>query len=51
MARLLYSAFFYAAQPLVLLRLLWRGRKQPEYRQHVGERYGFYPPSPAAPPT
>ena len=49
MARLLYSAFFYAAQPLVLLRLLWRGRKQPEYRQHVGERYGFYPPSPAAP--
>jgi len=24
------------------LKLLWRGFKQPEYRQHVGERYGFY---------
>ena len=42
MARLLYSLLFYIAQPLVWLRLLWRGRKQPEYRQHVAERYGFY---------
>ena len=49
MARLLYTVLFYAAQPLVWVRLLWRGRKQPEYRQHVGERYGFYPPAPAAP--
>jgi len=43
MARLLYSLLFYLAQPLVWLRLLLRGRKQPEYRRHVGERYGFYP--------
>jgi 3-deoxy-D-manno-octulosonic-acid transferase len=43
MARLLYTLAFYAAQPLIWLRLLWRGRKQPEYRHHVGERYGFYP--------
>ncbi|MEI7429767.1 MAG: lipid IV(A) 3-deoxy-D-manno-octulosonic acid transferase [Betaproteobacteria bacterium] len=43
MARLLYSLFFYLAQPLVWLRLLWRARKQPEYLQHLGERYGFYP--------
>ncbi|MBI2307944.1 MAG: lipid IV(A) 3-deoxy-D-manno-octulosonic acid transferase [Rhodocyclales bacterium] len=49
MARLLYSLIFYVAQPLVWLRLLWRGRKQPEYRRHVGERYGFYPPAPARP--
>ena len=42
MARLFYSVLFYAAQPLVWLRLLWRGRKQPEYRQHIAERYGFY---------
>lgn len=49
MARLLYSALFYAAQPLVWLRLLWRGRRQPEYRQHVGERYGFYCPRPSGP--
>ena len=41
MARLVYSIVFYLAQPLVWLRLLWRSRKQPEYLQHVGERYGF----------
>lgn len=27
--------------PLALLRLWWRGRKQPGYRQHIGERFGF----------
>ena len=42
MIRQLYSALFYLAQPLVWLRLLWRARKQPEYLQHIGERYGFY---------
>ena len=44
MARWIYSALFYLAQPLVLLRLLWRARRQPEYRQHWAERYGFYVP-------
>ena len=24
------------------MRLAWRGRKQPEYLQNLGERYGFY---------
>ena len=48
MARLLYTVLFYAAQPLVWVRLLWRGRRQPEYREHIGERYGFYPPAPSA---
>ena len=42
MARLLYAIVFYLAQPLVWLRLLWRSRKQPEYLQHVAERYGFH---------
>jgi len=42
MARFLYSSLLYLITPLIWLRLLWRGRKQPEYRQHVGERYGFY---------
>ena len=42
MARLIYTLLFYVAQPLVWLRLLWRGRLQPEYRQHIAERYGFY---------
>lgn len=42
MARLLYSLILYLATPLIWLRLLWRARKQPEYLQHLGERYGFY---------
>ena len=42
MARLLYSLVIYLATPLILLRLLWRARKQPEYLQHLGERWGFY---------
>ncbi len=42
MPRFIYSLLFYLAQPLVWLRLLWRVRKQPEYLQHLGERYGFY---------
>ncbi|MFJ3044275.1 lipid IV(A) 3-deoxy-D-manno-octulosonic acid transferase [Herbaspirillum chlorophenolicum] len=41
--RLLYSALWWFAMPLVLLRLWRRGRKEPGYRQHVGERLGFYP--------
>lgn len=29
--------------PLALLRLCWRGRAEPGYRQHIGERLGWYP--------
>lgn len=42
MARLLYCLALYLGVPLVWLRLLWRGRKQPEYLRHLGERWGFY---------
>ena len=49
MNRLLYSLLFYLAQPLVWIRLAWRARKQPEYLQHLGERYGFYRQKSAAP--
>lgn len=49
MNRLIYSLLFYLAQPLVWIRLAWRARKQPEYLQHLGERYGFCPQKPAAP--
>ena len=49
MARLLYSLLFYLATPLIWLRLLWRARRQPEYLQHLGERYGFYPAPPKRP--
>lgn len=42
MTRYIYSLCFYLAQPLVWLRLCWRARKQPQYLQHLAERYGFY---------
>ena len=42
MVRLAYSLLLYLITPLIWLRLLWRGRKQPEYLQNLGERYAFY---------
>ena len=42
MNRFVYSLLLYLILPLVPLKLLWRGIKQPEYRQHWGERFGFY---------
>jgi 3-deoxy-D-manno-octulosonic-acid transferase len=48
LALLAYSLLFYLAMPLVWLRLLWRGRRQPAYRQqHFGERHALYPASAA----
>lgn len=40
--RFLYTLLTYAALPLVVLRLMWRARRQREYLRHVGERFGFY---------
>ncbi|MEO6919974.1 MAG: lipid IV(A) 3-deoxy-D-manno-octulosonic acid transferase [Collimonas sp.] len=48
--RLLYSAVWWLAMPMVLLRLWRRGGKEPGYRQHVAERIGFYQPL-ASPPA
>ncbi|HBI68361.1 MAG TPA: 3-deoxy-D-manno-octulosonic acid transferase, partial [Massilia sp.] len=42
MNRSLYSLLWWLALPLVLGRLWWRGRKEPGYRRHIGERLGFY---------
>jgi 3-deoxy-D-manno-octulosonic-acid transferase len=42
MMRLFYSFMWWLAMPLVLGRLWWRGRKEPGYRQHLGERFGYY---------
>ena len=42
MNRFVYSLLLYLILPFVPLKLLWRGIKQPEYRQHWGERFGFY---------
>lgn len=40
--RLFYSILWLFVLPLILLRLWWRGYKEPNYRQHIGERLGFY---------
>jgi 3-deoxy-D-manno-octulosonic-acid transferase len=42
MPRLLYTLLIWLFLPVTLLRLLWRALRQPEYLQHVGERFGFF---------
>lgn len=42
MPRILYTLLLYLLIPLVPLKLLWRGMRQPEYLRHAGERFGFY---------
>lgn len=41
--RLLYTLFLYLILPLTLVRLLWRSRKNPNYRKRWTERLGFFP--------
>ncbi|MGB7479772.1 MAG: 3-deoxy-D-manno-octulosonic acid transferase, partial [Burkholderiaceae bacterium] len=50
MSRFLYSIAWWLALPLVLARLWRRGRAEPGYRNHLGERFGFYPPLPTDAP-
>ena len=40
--RRIYALCLYVLFPMVPLYLLWRGRKQPEYRQHWAERFACY---------
>ncbi|HEX6827918.1 MAG TPA: lipid IV(A) 3-deoxy-D-manno-octulosonic acid transferase, partial [Burkholderiales bacterium] len=47
--RFLYNLLARAALPYALWHLWWRGRRQPEYRENVGERFGRYGEAPAAP--
>ncbi len=42
MTRHLYTCLLSILLPFTPLKLLWRGRKQPEYLAHWRERYGFY---------
>jgi len=44
-----YRALLYLLVPLALLRLWWRGRQQPGYRQHIAERFGHISISPGGP--
>ena len=43
-----YEVLWRIALPFALFRLWWRGRKEPGYRSHIGERLGRYPPDAAA---
>ncbi len=40
--RRLYTIALRLALPLILVRLWWRGRREPGYREHVQERFGVY---------
>jgi 3-deoxy-D-manno-octulosonic-acid transferase len=49
MLRALYTLVLHLALPLLPLRLWWRGRKEPGYRRHVGQRFGRYGARPDRP--
>jgi len=40
--RPLYTIALQMAVPFAILRLWWRGRREPGYRRHIGERFGRY---------
>ncbi len=46
LARAAYSLLLRLATPLYLARLWWRGRREPGYREQIGERLGWYEPPP-----
>lgn len=47
--RALYTGLWWLAIPFLPLRLWWRGRREPGYRAHIGERFGFYSQTALAP--
>lgn len=49
MWRIGYRLLLWLAFPWIIARLWWRGRTEPGYRQHIGERFGFYGSSPRKP--
>lgn len=42
MLRLVYNALLWIVLPFLPLRLWWRGRREPGYRRHIGERFGLH---------
>ncbi len=49
MWRAAYRLLLWLAFPWILARLWWRGRAEPVYRKHLGERFGFYGNRPSRP--
>jgi 3-deoxy-D-manno-octulosonic-acid transferase len=47
--RALYDMLWYVTLPWLPLRLWWRGRREPGYREKIGERFGRYAPASAHP--
>ena len=47
--RLAYRLLLWLLFPWVLAHLWWRGRRQPAYRENIGERFGRYRARPARP--
>jgi 3-deoxy-D-manno-octulosonic-acid transferase len=41
-SRPIYTVLLWLLLPYIFFHLLWRARKQPEYLQHIAERFGFY---------
>ena len=41
-SRPVYTALLWLLLPYAFFHLWWRGRKQPEYREHIRERFGSY---------
>ncbi len=46
MLRVLYRLAWFAILPLLPLRLWWRGRAEPLYREAIGERFGLHAGAP-----
>jgi len=47
--RLAYRLLLWLLFPWAFVHLWWRGRLQPGYREHIGERFGWYQVRPARP--
>ena len=47
--RLVYRLLLWLLFPWALAHLWWRGRRQPAYREHLAERFGWYQVRPARP--
>ncbi len=41
--RIIYTILLFFALPFIFLRLLWKSRRQPAYRERMAERMGYYP--------
>ncbi len=49
--RALYTLGLRAAVPFMLLKLWWRGRREPLYRRRIRERFGYYREGPPERPV